>query len=104
MWMNCYPRWTVLISFNLTLSNLQRAANLVTCFKRTAVDQTSDEVRSFYVDEVINDTINTLHNRFQKTDIEISVACPNDFKIKSLPGVLEQILTNLLMNSLIHGF
>jgi predicted ATPase/signal transduction histidine kinase len=90
--------------FDLTLSNLERAANLVTSFKRTAVDQTSDEVRSFHVHEVINDTINTLHNRFKKTDIDIQVDCPNDFKIKSLPGALEQILTNLLMNSLIHGF
>jgi len=89
---------------DLTLSNLKRAANLVTSFKRTAVDQTSDEVRSFQVKEVINDIVNTLHSRFKKTDIDIQVDCPNDFKIKSLPGALEQILTNLLMNSLIHGF
>ncbi len=90
--------------FDLTLSNLERAANLVTSFKRTAVDQTSDEVRSFQVKEVINDTINTLHNRFKQTDISIQVDCPNALKIKSLPGALEQMLTNLLMNSLIHGF
>jgi len=89
---------------DLTLSNLERAANLVTSFKRTAVDQTSDEVRSFDVPEVINDTINTLHSRFKKTDIEISVDCPKALKVKSLPGALEQILTNLLMNSFIHGF
>ncbi len=90
--------------FDLTLSNLERAANLVTSFKRTAVDQTSDDVSSFYVHEVINDTINTLHNRFKKTDISIQVDCPNTLKVNSLPGALEQILTNLLMNSLIHGF
>ncbi|RKZ43227.1 MAG: hybrid sensor histidine kinase/response regulator, partial [Gammaproteobacteria bacterium] len=89
---------------DLTLSNLERSANLVTSFKRTAVDQTSDEVRSFLVHEVINDTINTLHSRFKKTDIEISLDCHNLLKVKSLPGALEQILTNLLMNSLIHGF
>jgi len=89
---------------NLTLSNLERAANLVSSFKRTAVDQTSDEVRSFQVKEVINDTINTLHSHFKKTDINIQVDCPNALKIKSLPGALEQVMTNLLMNSLIHGF
>jgi signal transduction histidine kinase len=88
----------------LTLSNLRRAANLVTSFKRTAIDQTSDEVRSFQVKEVINDTINTLHNRFKQTDISIQVDCPNLLKVKSLPSALEQILTNLLINSLIHGF
>jgi len=95
---------TVDKGFNLTLSNLERAAKLVTSFKRTAVDQSSDEVRSFQVKEVIQDTINTLHNRFKKTDIDILVDCPKTLKVKSLPGALEQILTNLLMNSLIHGF
>jgi len=89
---------------SLTLSNLERAAKLITSFKRTAVDQTSDEVRIFQVKEVIKDTINTLHSHFKNTNIEISVTCPNDLKVNSLPGALEQILTNLLMNSLIHGF
>ncbi len=90
--------------FTLTLSNLERAANLVTSFKRTAVDQTSGEVRTFRVLEVIEDTINTLQSRFKKTDIKIQVACPQELQVKSLPGALEQLLTNLLMNSLIHGF
>jgi signal transduction histidine kinase len=89
---------------DLTLSNLERAANLVTSFKRTAIDQTSDKARSFHVHQVVNDTINTLQSQFKKTDIEISVDCPKALKVKSLPGALEQILTNLLMNSLIHGF
>jgi predicted ATPase/signal transduction histidine kinase len=90
--------------FDLTLANLERAAGLVSSFKRTAVDQSSGEVRTFDVKEVINDTINTLRNRFKQTNIEIQMNCANDLKIKSLPGALEQILTNLLINSLIHGF
>ena len=95
---------TIAQAADLTLSNLKRAADLVTSFKRTAVDQGSDEVLSFLVHEVINDTINTLHSQFKKTDIEILLNCPNFLKVKSLPGTLEQILTNLLMNSFIHGF
>jgi signal transduction histidine kinase len=89
---------------DLTLSNLERAANLVSSFKRTAVDQTSDEVRSFHVHQVLFDIINTLNSRFKKTDIDIQVNCPNNIQIKSLPGALEQVLTNLLINSYIHGF
>jgi len=88
----------------LTLSNIERAAHLVSSFKRTAVDQTADEMRTFHVHEVINDTITTLHSLFKKTHIDIQVDCPNDLKVVSLPGALEQILTNLLMNSQIHGF
>ncbi|MDM8560785.1 PAS domain-containing sensor histidine kinase [Candidatus Parabeggiatoa sp. HSG14] len=88
----------------LILSNLERAANLVTSFKRTAVDQTSDEARVFHVHQVLNDTINTLSNRFKKTDIVIQMDCPDNIKVKSLPGALDQIITNLLMNSFTHGF
>ncbi len=90
--------------FDLTLSNLKRAANLVTSFKRTAVDQSSDEVRIFYIHEVLNDIINTLHNNFKKTTIEILIDCPKKIRIKSLPGALEQVVSNLLVNSFIHGF
>jgi predicted ATPase/signal transduction histidine kinase/tRNA A-37 threonylcarbamoyl transferase component Bud32 len=88
----------------LTLSNLTRAADLVTSFKRTAVDQTSDKIRIFDVKQLIEDIIKTLHNRFKQTDINISLDCPTNLTVESLPGTLEQILTNLLMNSLIHGF
>ncbi len=45
-----------------------------------------------------------LHNQFKQTGIKIQVECPDDLSIDSVPGTLEQILTNLMMNSLIHGF
>jgi predicted ATPase/signal transduction histidine kinase len=88
----------------LTLSNLKRAANLVNSFKRTAVDQTEEKVRRFEVKTSIEDVINTLHNQFRQTAIEIQLDCSDDMKIYSIPGALEQILTNLMMNSFIHGF
>lgn len=95
---------TVKEAASLTLSNLKRAANLVKSFKRTAVDQTSDQIRRFEVKALIEDVINMLQNRFKRTAIQIQVDCPTELVIKSMPGALEQILTNLLMNSLIHGF
>lgn len=95
---------TVDQGFDLTLSNLERAGNLVSSFKRTAVDQTSGEKRYFNVHEVIQDTINTLNSRFKNTEIKIQFDCPDSLTVVSLPGALEQVLTNLLINSLIHGF
>jgi signal transduction histidine kinase len=88
----------------LTLSNLKRAAGLINSFKRTAIDQTSEQSRQFKVKSTIEDVINTLHNQFKQTDIQIKIDCPEDLILNSMPGVIEQILTNLLMNSLIHGF
>jgi signal transduction histidine kinase len=88
----------------LTLSNLKRAAGLISSFKRTAVDQTSEEIRRFDVKSIIEDVINTLHNKFKQTAISIQLDCLDHLNIYSVPGTLEQILTNLMMNSLIHGF
>ncbi len=89
---------------NLTMSNLKRAINLIHSFKRTAVDQTTEKPVQFEVKTAIKDVINTLHSKFKRTSIEIQVDCPDDLLIQSLPGPLEQIITNLMMNSLIHGF
>jgi len=88
----------------LTLSNLRRASHLVNSFKRTAVDQTSEDVRKFDIKLTVEDVINTLHNKFKRTDIKIQLDCPDKLNIYSIPGSLEQILTNLIMNSWIHGF
>jgi len=89
---------------HLTLSNLRRAADLISSFKRTAIDQTQEQARSFAVKTTILDVINTLHSQFKYTAINIQVDCPADLIVLSIPGALEQILTNLLMNSFLHGF
>jgi predicted ATPase/signal transduction histidine kinase/tRNA A-37 threonylcarbamoyl transferase component Bud32 len=88
----------------LTLSNLKRAANLINSFKRTAVDQSSETMRIFSVPELIQDIINNLQGKLKHTSIKIQVDCPQELKIYSLPGALEQILTNFIINSLYHGF
>ena len=88
----------------LTLSNLKRAANLVSIFKHTVINQTSEQVRCFEIKALIENTITILHSRFKHTPIQIEVNCPSDLVIKSMPGVLEQIITHLMINSLIHGF
>ena len=88
----------------LTLSNLRRAVGLVSSFKRTAVDQASEAHRLFDVKETIQDVINSLHNKFKRTPVNISVDCREGMTVYGLPGLLEQILTNFMMNSLIHGF
>ena len=88
----------------LTLSNLRRAIRLVSSFKRTAVDQSSEVSRLYNVKETIEDVNNSLHNKFKKTEIKIHIDCPDSLILYGIPGVLDQVLTNLMMNSLFHGF
>jgi signal transduction histidine kinase len=95
---------TVKEAAELTLSNLKRAAELVKSFKRTSIDQSVDSKRLFDINEVIRDLMISLNNKFRQTKIEISVDCPEKLNIYGYPGAISQILTNLIMNSLIYGF
>lgn len=91
-------------SAELGLSSINKAANLVSRFKRTSADQSSEESRTFNIYEVIQDILSTLNTTFKKTQIEITLLCPTQINIHSQPGLIAQILTNLLMNSFKHGF
>ncbi|MEI7455380.1 MAG: DUF3365 domain-containing protein [Nitrosomonadales bacterium] len=88
----------------LAISNLRRAADLVRSFKRTSIDQSSDQARKFNMRELLDDVLATLHSQFKRTRIKIELNCPKDIVIYGIPGLLEQLFTNLLMNSLQHGF
>ncbi len=88
----------------LTLSNLNRAAELIRSFKRTSVDRSSEKSRNFNIQELIQDVINSLHNTFKRSQIGFVIECPDQLNLDGKPGVYAQILTNLIMNSYIHGF
>jgi len=89
----------------ILLSNLNRASELIGSFKKIAVDQTCEKCREIILKDYIEDVILSLKHVLKKNSIEISVLCEtNDLKIKTYPGSLAQIFTNLIMNSVIHGF
>jgi PAS domain S-box-containing protein len=88
----------------ILLTNLQRAADLVHSFKQVAVDQASGKKRRFKLKSYIDDVLVSLHPKLKKTSHTIIVTCPEDLELESYPGAFSQILTNFIMNSLIHGF
>ena len=88
----------------LLLSNANRAAKLIQSFKQIAVDQTSDEHRSFNLHDYIEETLTTLRPKFKGTRHTVKVDCPTDIEIDSFPGPLAQVFANLVINSLLHGF
>ena len=88
----------------VTLSNLKRAAKLVAGFKQIAVDQSSDEKRIFNIKQYINEILFSLYPRIKNTKHSVNVDAPEDLEINSYPGAFSQVLTNLVINSLLHGF
>jgi signal transduction histidine kinase len=95
---------TIDSSSQLTLNNLARAASMIKSFKRTSVDQISEQTRSFAFIEVIQDVINSLRNQFKHTDIQFEITCPHQTRFEGKPGIYTQLLTNLILNSHIHAF
>lgn len=84
--------------------NLKKAANLVKSFKQVAVDQTSEEKRVFNLNEYIHEVLSSIYSVTKKTKLDIEVICDSNLKINSYPGDFSQILTNLIMNSILHGY
>lgn len=86
------------------LKNLQRAAELVSNFKLVAVDQKSENLVTFHIRQYIERTLLSLNSKLETKSPSIQIECEPDLELKSYPGVFSLIITNLVMNSLVHGF
>ena len=84
--------------------NLKRAANLVRSFKQVAVDQSSEELRAFNAKEYTAEILTSLQNTLKKTKHHIKLDIDPNLTIHNYPGAFSQVLTNLIMNSVIHGY
>jgi signal transduction histidine kinase len=91
-------------TITLLTNNLNRASDLISSFKQVAVDQASEAEREINVRHYLSEVVHSLAPNFKKTQHSIEIHCPNDLIIHCAPGVLAQIFTNMIMNSLIHGF
>lgn len=84
--------------------NLSRAADLVSSFKQVAVDQTADNTRTVKLENFVSEVILSLHPTLKKFSHEVIVNCDKDLEIKTKPGPINQVLINMIMNSLLHAF
>jgi PAS domain S-box-containing protein len=84
--------------------NLERAATLISHFKQVAVDQASVRRRMFDVAELVVDVLSTLSPTLKRAPHRLQVEIPPGLCLESYPGPLEQVITNLIENSLVHAF
>lgn len=91
-------------SSGLILSNLSRSAEIVNSFKEMAVDQSSDRAREFQLEDIIRQTINSLKPQLRGKGCAVETEFQAPASMHSYPGTISQIITNLAINSLNHGF
>jgi len=88
----------------MVLANLTKAAQLIQGFKGVAVDQSDEARRRFDMREYLEEILLSLKPALKKTPHQVELACPAGLEVDGRPGALSHAITNLVMNSLIHGF
>jgi signal transduction histidine kinase len=68
------------------------------------VDQTSDDRRHFDLKKYVEETLLSLQPKLMGTRVAVHVDCAPGIEMDSYPGPLAQVITNLIVNSLQHGF
>jgi signal transduction histidine kinase/predicted ATPase len=91
-------------SADLILRNLKRAVELIGSFKQVAVDQASEALRLFDLRQYLEDVVVSLRPRLKQSRVTVAIDIAPGLELKGYPGVLSQIFTNLISNSLIHGY
>lgn len=93
-------------SISALTNNLYRTDELLRSLKRVSVDQASGEKRLFNLKEYLENVINNLKPKVKGEMLKVDIKLEIDDKlmIYSYPGEISQVFTNLIVNSLIHGF
>ncbi|WP_206483842.1 HAMP domain-containing sensor histidine kinase [Thalassotalea sp. G2M2-11] len=89
---------------NLIHNNLDRAANLTRNFKDAAVEQASTEVTKFNVGEKIEEIIENLRPKLNKMNHSVNIVTKQPVTVYTSEGALVQVINNLVLNSVLHGF
>ncbi len=87
------------------VSASRKAADLIASFKQVAVDQTSQRRRQFKLHDVVEDVLKTLGPTEKlPATVQIRNEVPAGIECDGFPGPLGQVISNLVQNSVVHGF
>ena len=89
---------------NMISSNLNRSADLVQSFKLVAVDQSKQNIRKYNIKEYTQEILKSLKPALKSVQGQVTLSGEDKLFLWGDPAALTQILTNLVMNSLINGF
>ena len=94
----------VLESSELIEKNMENARTLIDGFKQVAADQAAPDIRTLNLKSYIAQVIRILKTQVKRTPYDLLQDVPDDIFLTTTPGILTQVLTNLVNNAIIHGF
>lgn len=89
-------------SIDMVQGNLKRAANLIADFKQAAVLQSDERVKTFNLNEILQQIV--AHNRTLHQQVTADITGDKAIYITQDPDAITRIFTNLYSNSCVHGF
>lgn len=84
--------------------NLIRAKELIENFKKTAVDQHQLEIETINIKGYYHRIVSTLSSILKTKKASLKITGDEHIVLSTFPGIHAQILTNLITNSVRHGF
>ena len=91
-------------AINMQGENLNRAKNLIENFKKTAAEQHLLEIETLNIGQYYQRVTSTLRSLLKPQKVSLEIKCEDKIVLATYPGIHAQILTNLISNSIKHGF
>lgn len=86
-------------------TNHKRAIDIIKKFKMLSSNQSiTEELVSFNLYHTLRETLDLLNDDLLDQKVKIQLKCHRNMVINGYPGFISQIITNLVINSLTHGF
>ena len=84
-------------------ANAERAAKLISDFKRVAVDQTSEAVQTIELKSYLDAVVQSLSPMLSKAGVRVQSE-GEPVEMLTRPGIIAQVITNLLQNAMLHAY
>ena len=89
---------------SLIASNLGRAADLIGSLKAVAADQASEAEMAIDLVDYVRGIVRVHQPVLRSGRVTVEIAAPDELHLRTVPGMLAQIVSNLIMNALAHAF
>lgn len=89
---------------NIVQRNLKQATELTSRFKDFASDMSREDKKLLKLDHYIGEIIKSYSYKLKNTPYRIELICGESLEIITDPSIIYQTITNLINNSLLHGF
>ncbi|MBI3285888.1 MAG: GAF domain-containing protein [Burkholderiales bacterium] len=88
----------------ILLRGLTSAATLISSFKQVSIDKAGEQRQFFDLRKLVQEVVAALSSRVGFIRHNISVDIAAGIELDGYPGLLQQVLTHLLDNALLHAF